>query len=326
MKPRAVQLVLLLIVTGACRHAPADMIFDMTTIGNPGNAPDAPYPDPEVVLGSVSYVYQISTYEVTVAQYTEFLNAVAASDPNGLYHGDMGTGFVDGGAFINRSGTEGSYTYSAVSGKENQPVRLVSFYDGLRLCNWLANGQGNGDTETGSYDLSLGINLTRNVGATWVLPSVDEWHKAAYYDSNTGTYTEYPNGRNTIEAPTDQTTPRELNFGGSMLSWQGSVYFTSIGETTGRSAYGVCDMGGNVEEWTDSEAPPGQGTSRMQCGGAYVTDASYLARAGADSRDPASEGESVGLRLAYIIPEPSSLLLLLTGGALCPFLRRRKSL
>ena len=52
------------------------------------------------------------------------------------------------------------------------PVNFVSFYDALRFANWLNNGQGNGDTETGAYTLLGGTatpsnaTVTRNAGAT----------------------------------------------------------------------------------------------------------------------------------------------------------------
>jgi hypothetical protein len=70
--------------------ATSGVTIDWVTVGNPGNAPDA-----EVMLdgttgyGSVDHAYRIGKYEVTAGQYTEFLNAVAASDPNGLYNKDM---------------------------------------------------------------------------------------------------------------------------------------------------------------------------------------------------------------------------------------------
>ena len=38
----------------------ADIVVEMTTVGNPGNSADW------TGLGSVDYTYQISTYEVTV--------------------------------------------------------------------------------------------------------------------------------------------------------------------------------------------------------------------------------------------------------------------
>ena len=40
------------------------------------------------------------------------------------------------------------------------PVNYVDFYDALRFANWMNNGQGNGDTETGAYTL-LGGTPTR---------------------------------------------------------------------------------------------------------------------------------------------------------------------
>ena len=43
-------------------------------------------------FGAVGYAYSIGTYEVTNAQYAEFLNAKAASDPLGLYNTSMGIG------------------------------------------------------------------------------------------------------------------------------------------------------------------------------------------------------------------------------------------
>ena len=108
-------------------QASADVIIDMTTIGDAGNAPDYPYPDPWIPVGSVAYPYQISTYEVTVAQYTEFLNAAAASDPNGLWSASMGDGGGIGIPIIARTGSEGSYSYTAVAGREKSLGAPSSF-------------------------------------------------------------------------------------------------------------------------------------------------------------------------------------------------------
>lgn len=285
----------------ACR---ADFVIPMTTIGDVGNSADW------TGLGAVNYAYQISTYEVTVAQYVEFLNAKAQSDPYGLYNPYMMGGME--GSIISQSGADGSYTYSAVAGAENEPVRYVSFFDGLRLCNWLANGQGNGDTETGSYDLSLGIWATRATNATWVLPNEDEWYKAAYYNASNSLYYNYPNGSDAVpQEPTDETTPREMNFGGTPY-WGGNQYFTSIGETTGYSPYGVCDMGGNVQEWTETFSHGG-GEYRITRGGMFVSPASSLATTYEAAYPPTGEDAGEGFRLVFIIPEPSTVLLCFTG-------------
>ncbi len=322
-KKLTISFVIFVCSVGASLHA--DVIFQMTTIGNPGNTPDYPYPDPWIPVGSVSYLYQIGTYEVTVSQYTEFLNATAASDPYGLYSSSMGDGGGLSIPIITQSGTDGNYSYTVVSGKENEPVRFVNFYDGIRLANWMSNGQGAGDTETGSYTLEDGIWLTRNANATWVLPSEDEWYKAAYYDPDTGTYYDYPNGSDAVPAePTDETSTREMNFGDDPYWNPGGLpreYFTQIGQTTGSSPYGVYDLGGNVEEITDTLALPS--ANRVTRGGGLFEHEDSLRTTHQQPRDPSSEGDGIGFRLAFIIPEPTTFVLLFCGMPLLLGLRRK---
>jgi len=300
-----------------------DVVFDMVTIGHPGNPYDEPFWD-NIRYGKVDYVYRISRYEVTVAQYCEFLNQKAKSDPYGLWDPAMADPAY-GPGFIFRSGEEGSYSYTVAEGKGDQPVRWVSFFDAVRFVNWLENGQGDGDTEEGSYSLSNGYWLVRNEGAHWVLPSGDEWHKAAYYDGEAGVYHEYPNGKDEVpEEPTDGTTPREMNFG-DVPYWEAGPYFTSVGETTGKSAYGVYDMGGNVAEWCDSFLDITQGAWRLVRGGSFLQGEEHLRAAWRDSGHPLSEGDSKGFRVVCLIPEPGVPgLVLLGGGILLGCLRRRR--
>ena len=158
--------------------------LDWVTVGDPGNACDS---QSQGCFGAVSYEYQISKYEVTNAQYAAFLNAVAATDTNGLYNANMGDPNLSRGG-IARSGSPGSYTYSAKAWREDMPVNYVSFYDALRFANWLRNGQPTGaqddsTTEDGAYDMSLGSQVVRRADAQVFLPSEDEWYKAAYYVS-----------------------------------------------------------------------------------------------------------------------------------------------
>src|SRR5262245_12540688 len=94
----------------------------LTLIANPMNPPDSSG------IGLVGYDYSIGTYEVTNAEYAEFLNAKAASDPLGFYNTAMGSGF--GG--ITRTGGDGSYIYTAIAGREDMPVVWVSIYDAMR--------------------------------------------------------------------------------------------------------------------------------------------------------------------------------------------------
>jgi len=97
----------------------------------------------------------------------------------------MDTDAIAGG--ITRSGASGSYTYAAKPGFADKAVMYVSFYDALRFANWLSNGQGGGDTESGTYTLlggmpapSNGATVARNPGARVFLAS-EGWGTAAHY-------------------------------------------------------------------------------------------------------------------------------------------------
>ena len=133
--------ILLLLVASAQAdvfHMPAGHTsLEFVTVGDTNNAAD-----PSTGNGAIGYAYQIGKYDVTAAQYTQFLNAVAATDTFGLYTAEMSTGFAACG--IQRSGTSGNYTYSVAADHANRPVNYVSFYDAERFANWLNNGQPSG--------------------------------------------------------------------------------------------------------------------------------------------------------------------------------------
>ena len=129
---------------------------------------------------------------------------------------------------ITQSGSSGSYSYS-VTGSYSQavncPIFDVSWGDAARFCNWLQNGQptgaeGPGTTETGAYTLNGAITdaalmaITRNAGATYFIPSENEWYKAAYYKgggTNAGYWT-YPTQSNTAPINTLPDTGNNANF------------------------------------------------------------------------------------------------------------------
>ncbi|QYK49091.1 MAG: SUMF1/EgtB/PvdO family nonheme iron enzyme [Phycisphaeraceae bacterium] len=259
-------------------------------IGNPGNAPD---PFTGNLYGSVAYTYNIGQTEVTNAQYAAFLNAKAASDPFDLYNTNM-AGSVGG---ITRSGSPGSYTYSTVSGRANNPVNFVSFWDACRFANWLHNGQSDGDTETGAYTLTPdGIwfnTITRNVGWQWAVTSEDEWYKAAYHQpasagGDSDNYWLYPTSSNTIN--TSQAN-----------------YNSVIGNTTpvgsyAANFYGTFDMGGNVWEWNEAVI---FGNLRSHRGGSY-NESDFFQRA--DNRmdiNGGGHGFNLGFRVSQAIGLPS---------------------
>jgi hypothetical protein len=143
------------------------VVIQTVPVGSPGNAPDSRIMiDGTTGYGAIPYSYRIGTFDIANAQYAEFLNAKAsAADPYGLWNSRMDPNApspgTEGGA-IYRSGS-GPFSYSVKPGYSNKPVIYVSWYDAIRFVNWLQNGQGNGDTETGTYSITNGGNNSGTV-------------------------------------------------------------------------------------------------------------------------------------------------------------------
>jgi formylglycine-generating enzyme required for sulfatase activity len=286
----------LMALGGAAGRAGAQdpaLAIEWVTVGAPGNACDPTAPGR--CFGAVGYLYRIARHEVTNAQYAAFLNAKAASDPLALYNPDMATW-----SGITRGGSPGSYTYAVVPGRENIPVVNVSFFDALRFANWLHNGQGNGDTETGAYTLLGGTPtptdtmVQRNAGATVFLATDDEWYKAAYYDTARGVYYDYPAGTDTqIVCAAPSATPNTANCG------IGAGGFARVGSYTGSpSPNGTFDQGANASEWTDGEA--GILDHRTIRGGNIGNPPERLRGAVREYDDPAFEFGAMGFRVASV--------------------------
>jgi formylglycine-generating enzyme required for sulfatase activity len=299
-------------------------------------------------LGAVADRFAIGKHEVTISQYTTFLNSVAVSDPYGLYNASMGTDLNVAGVL--RSGGPGSYSYSitgpngttpvGANTSGNRPIAYVSWFDAARFANWMNNGATNGaDTETGAYTLNgvtTGDAPARNPGATWWIPTDDEWYKAAYYKgggTNAG-YWLYPTQSsdgsmppgNTIGGAVDQANYRKANLysvtqSATLSSSQN--YLTDVGAfSNSGSAYGTFDQGGNLEEWNDLNGTAG---SRGLHGGDWNDNASLGMSSSSTIGvySPDRERATIGFRIATV-PEPTTYAMLLMAGACAVWSRLRK--
>ena len=251
-------------------HAAPAVVIETVTVGNPGNAGDPI--QFQGVFGAVDYLYAIGKYEVTAGQYAVFLAAVAATDPFALYDVRMWTHAE--GCKIERTGSPGSYTYSVGPEWANRPVNFVSWGDAARFANWLHNGQPTGSpglttTEDGAYflngkqaDFEL-ETVNREPDATWIIPTENEWYKAAYHknDGVTGNYWNYPTRHNSAISNDliDPDPGHNATFRGSAGDFTiGSPYYrTEVGaHENSVSAYGAFDLGGNVQEFNETVPEP----------------------------------------------------------------------
>lgn len=298
--------------------------IQLLPVGNAGNDADTVMPNPG--RGAVGYDYKIGRYEVTNAQYAQFLNAVAAADPNALFNLAMAT---DPRGGITRSGTSGSYTYAVKAFMGDKPVNFVSWFDALRFCNWLHNGrpaaaQGSTTTEGGAYTLTAPTAITlpgsdpnhgangRNTGARFWLPSENEWYKAAYHDpvdagadaGETADYWLYPTqsdvtptlAKADLDGNIDNDTANIANHERA-ADWNGqtgNVTTVGSGGPGNTSPYGASDMGGNVWEWNEQLF----GTDRGQRGGSWSTFSIGLESSALNFDFPTNEGALVGFRIA----------------------------
>jgi formylglycine-generating enzyme required for sulfatase activity len=323
-------LVLLALVAADARA----VTMSWSLVGNPGNAADTRrMGDGTTGYGAVGYSYNIGTYDVTNSQYVEFLNAKDPTGVNhfGLYNSNMSNSAFPffGGINFNSGSLPGS-KYSVISGDGNHPVNFVNWFDAVRFANWLNNGQGNGDTESGAYTL-LGNSriptnedsIRRNAGATVFVPSENEWYKAAYYDSNTNSYFNYTTSSNTTPTGSGPTAlPNHAN-----IIPGGPDAPTDVGAYSGTtSPYGAFDMGGNVWQWNETWISTFlAGTYRGLRGGGYLNNSAGPLFSSRNIDDPFNSDNAVGFRVASTVPEPSSLVLAALGfiGLAAWRLRRR---
>ncbi len=317
-------------------------VMDFVPIGNPGNVGKTV--GTSGTFGSVATTFNMGRSEVSNTEYITFLNAVAKSDPYGLYNTNMGT-FSTGG--ITRTGSSGSFVYTAKAGFENKSANFVNVYSAARFTNWLHNGaptsvaSGLVDSiiNNGAYTLAnVAIPtaaLVRNVGAQAFLPTRDEWFKAAYYsqslNAGSGGYFRYATSSDTLPAAT--STAGDVNTNVAYYGFASSAGPMDVdGLANTVSPYGARGMFGNMAEWLQNSNT----TQAFWIGGWYTmpvtgatgpnTFANSDTFAGA-LQSSTTATASMGFRVAAV-PEPSTIMLAVLGLATVgggEIARRRKA-
>ena len=228
---------------------PAVVTLPMAQVGMPGNPAAAitPFADaiyqscasdpttspPCQMVGGVSYPYGIGQLEVTVKQYVGFLNTVdpTGRDKHNLFSADESSSEWPKYGQINERTRAPSGRHYRVAYPEwaDKPYGFATFLRSARFANSVTNGtliskrtvasggftyvlykvRLSRNSERGMYDMR-NPKTTRRRATGFVVPSQDEWIKAAYFDPTGGgmfSYWKYPTNAGTFFDQPTQTSP-----------------------------------------------------------------------------------------------------------------------
>ena len=284
--------------------------MEFVPIGDPGNANDAAGdPNP---AGSVGYTYDIGKFEVNQDMITK-------------YNANFGTPNSQVIPFADLSAFGGN--------GPDKPASGVSWNQAARFVNWLNTSTGQApaynfltsdvndnialwNISDPGYDPS---NQYRNRLAKYVLPSTNEWYKAAYFDPNKpggGGYWIYPSGSDT----TPTAVPIGTISGTAVYDQPYSQGPANVYQTGGLSPYGVMGLGGNVFEWeeTSDDLYNNSGSSQRGVRGGAWFDGfpSSLSSSTRLSEYPDNDCQCYGFRVVSLnssppaaVPEPSMMVM-----------------
>lgn len=224
-------------------------------VEDPGNLADS------TGFGAVGYSFGMSRYEIT----ERMIDLYNAASENALF----------------------PIAYDNTGRGPNKPATSITWNEAARFVNWLNTSRGyhaaynfpNGNGTnivpwtTGQEDDYQASNPYRSKRAVYVLPSVDEWFKSAYYDPdlNGGLGGYWNFSVKTNSAPNSVTGgngPQDVVYGFGVA---GSP--ADVSNAGGKSAYGIVAMNGNVGEWLETPKNRSYGsgsTLRAVSGGSWA--------------------------------------------------------
>jgi formylglycine-generating enzyme required for sulfatase activity len=312
--------------------------IDLVTIGSPGN-PAYQSPNPNDFVngrGQVNYSYRIGRDEVPTSLWVQFFNA-AMDRPAGdsiPFISFPGSNFW--GATAVTPNNPGAHRWAVTQGNEMVPVGDISWRTAAVFCNWLSNNQSTSRSAflSGAYDTSTfgSINgvftdqLGHSPSAQYWIPTWDEWLKAAHWspgNPNNGGWYNYSDGSDSpyLYGPPGQG---QANAGFSTPD-PFSIPLGSYG--TVQSPWGLLDVAGGSQEWTESVYTVNDGQKYRVFDGSYRNETGLEAfgldqarYAGAEF--PWIDTYNFGLRVASSIPAPSSCAV--GAGALSILSARRR--
>lgn len=317
---------LIVVVMASPVHADVpDYGFQWSRITHAGNRAatesEASYCWP-IRVGAVDHEYRLARTEVTVGQWFEFVQAYAPH-----YDGPLGSpGFTSVHIFPASSNPRGEYRMNPAAAEF---PAVVSWHYAARFVNWLHNGKAAEPWafESGAYDTSTFVlgpdgtfhdQLTRSPGATFWIPSRDEWVKGMHFDPDRygdgeAGYWTYPNGSDTPLVP---GLPQD---GGQTSAGLPPLLDFPVGQYPDvQSPWGLLDGSGGWSEWLETPYAIGDGARLLA--GSRTGEIQYEFFDRLDTWGSAgASGPSGSIRLASVIPSPGCGLFL----SLALYMRRR---
>jgi sulfatase modifying factor 1 len=214
-----------------------------------------------------------------------------------------------------------------------KPATSVSWNEAARFVNWLNTSTGHQAAYKFADGSAVNVNIQlwtsgeagydvnnkyRNSLAKYVLPSYNEWYKAAYYNPTNSTYYDFPNGSDT--RPTAVTGGTGPNTAVYTQSGEASPTGPAdVDQAGGLSPYGVMGLGGNAREWQESSfdlANSSVSSSRGFRGGSWLFAPGNLSSRNLPNNDPSFEFYLIGFRVAMVqpVPEPSMMVIEMVFG------------
>jgi formylglycine-generating enzyme required for sulfatase activity len=328
----------------ALAQTPPNYGYEWATIESPGNRFANPQEAPRnfppfsapVHVGGVRNTFRIATTEVTVGQWLEFVQSYYPfhDDPRG---GRIQSEFTGLWVFARNRNLALPPEFYVAPGSENYPTNM-GWRFAARYVNWLHNGKVNEKWafEGGVYDtttFTLNPNGTfndqrsRNLDATFWIPSRDELTKAFYYDPDRygpgeEGYWLYPDGSNTELVGGPPGSPGAQTNAGRWGDPFESYDVGSYPDTT--TPWGLLDASGGMREWTEEFDPSPFGPRNRTTLGSSRYGLLTL-----DRLDNASSGRATnpgfrGIRIASAVPTPATFVVLGSASLFLVSRRRRK--
>ncbi|MEM7802454.1 MAG: SUMF1/EgtB/PvdO family nonheme iron enzyme, partial [Chloroflexota bacterium] len=258
----------------------------------------------------LDYGYWLAVYPVTFGHFQTFM------DEDG-YLSQKWWREANAAGYWTSKGYRDFYNAPGSSGEANEPVRGVSWYEGLAFCRWL--------NARWEKQLPAGFQLR--------LPTIAEWEKGARggleipYRPAIGTISTIADFNHVIALDPNPIPRRSYPWGNEItlqhanIEKSGIEMISAVGLfSRGRTPYGCLDMIGNVYEWTttrynrgvryavdgrDLLARESEDTTILMGGGYYDASVEHFIKSG--GRDGGSPDADLGRYGFRIVLSPFAL-------------------